>query len=95
MSTAAPKLNSEWQVKVGVEIGPVVAGILGRQKYQFDLWGDTVNLASRMTSLGHPEVVTLAKETWDKVSDKFHGDSMGIFDVKGKGKIEVIECKHK
>ncbi len=64
-------------------------------KYQFDLWGDTVNLASRMTSLCHPEVVNVTKDTWDKVSDDFKGNSLGIFDIKGKGKIEVIECKHK
>ena len=95
MSSAAPKLKSQWQVKVGVAIGPVVAGILGRQKFQFDLWGDTVNLASRMTSLGHPEVVTVTKDTWEMISGQFHGNSMGIFDVKGKGKIEVIECKYK
>ncbi len=95
MSSAAPKLTCGWQVKVGVAVGPVVAGILGRQKYQFDLWGNSVNMAARMTSLGHPGVVTVTKDTWDKVSDDFHGDSLGIFDVKGKGKIEVIACKHK
>ena len=95
MTSAAPKLSCGWQVRVGVHIGSVVAGILGRQKYQFDLWGNSVNMAARMTSLGHPGVVTLTKDTWDKVSDDFHGDSLGIFDVKGKGKLEVIACKHK
>lgn len=95
MSSAAPMLKSHWKVKVGVAIGPVVAGILGRQKYQFDLWGDTVNLASRMTNLGHPDVVIVTKDTWDMVNNDFQGDTLGIFDVKGKGKIEVIECKHK
>ena len=46
------KLN--WEVRVGIHVGPVVAGIVGRERYQFDIWGDTVNVAARMAGKGRP-----------------------------------------
>ena len=92
MAAATAELDIGWQVRVGVHSGPVVAGIVGDQKYQFDVWGDTVNTAARMTALGAPGTVAMTYESWLKVQDECQGRSLGQVDVKGKGKIEVVEC---
>jgi class 3 adenylate cyclase len=52
-----------WEVRVGVHAGPVVAGVVGQERYQFDIWGDTVNVAARMISISTPGSVTATKET--------------------------------
>ena len=91
MSEATPKLGAKWHVRVGVAIGPVVAGIIGSQKFQFDLWGDAVNLAARMTRFGRHGVVTMTEDTWLKVSNRYQGQSLGTHTVKGKGEMNIIE----
>jgi len=94
MSDIAPTLVPGWEVRVGIAQGPVVAGIVGHQKYQFDVWGDTVNLAARMTRFGKPGVIALTRKTWEKVKDQFPGDFLGQFDVKGMGVIDIMQCRH-
>jgi class 3 adenylate cyclase len=54
MARATPEISSDWQVQVGVYTGPIVAGIVGDLKYQFDVWGDTVNVAARMAGACNP-----------------------------------------
>ncbi len=92
MVTAARELDPHWEVRVGVHCGPVVAGIVGRQRFQFDVWGDTVNTAARMASYGTPGTVTMAHDAWLQVQDECEGRMVGRVDVKGKGKVDVIEC---
>lgn len=89
MITAAQELKTS--VRVGVHSGPVVAGIVGRDRYQFDVWGDTVNVAARMTSVGMPGTVTMTYDTWLQVEESFEGRMVGSILVKGKGKVEVVE----
>jgi class 3 adenylate cyclase len=79
-----------WWVRVGVHLGPVVSGIVGQERYQFDIWGDTVNVAARMTGKGAPGSVAVAEEVWDQVSGRFDADALGELDVKGKGTIRVF-----
>ena len=93
MVEATKNLNTtEWSVRVGVHAGPVVAGIVGDEKYQFDVWGDTVNTAARMTGLGDPGAVVMTFDSWMQIQDECEGRSLGQVEVKGKGLIEVVEC---
>lgn len=77
------------------EAGPVVAGVVGQERYQFDIWGDTVNVAARMVGMNAPGSVVATKETWDKISSGFDGESLGELHVKGKGEISVYGIRAK
>lgn len=92
MITAARSMSPQWEVRVGVNIGPVVAGMVGKQKYQYDVWGDTVNLAARMTGYGDTGTVVVTQEVWPHLDHLCHGRSLGAVEVKGKGPIEMVEC---
>jgi adenylate cyclase len=92
MAAATRTLETGWDVRIGIHSGPVVAGIVGKEKYQFDVWGDTVNVAARMTELGNPGAVAMTYDSWLQVKDECEGRSLGNIEVKGKGKIEVVEC---
>ncbi len=78
-----------WEVRVGVNAGPVVAGVVGQERYQFDIWGDTVNVAARMLEISKPSTVAVPEEIWKQVSADFEGEKLGVLEVKGKGKISV------
>ena len=92
MAEATKSMDTGWEVRIGVHAGPVIAGIVGDEKYQFDVWGDTVNTASRMTDLGEPGTVVMTFDSWLQVQDDCEGRSLGQVEVKGKGTIEVVEC---
>ncbi len=75
--------------RIGINSGPVVAGIIGRKKFIYDLWGESVNLASRMESHGRTRCIQITGNTYELVKDAFHCEAMGIIEVKGAGQIEV------
>ncbi len=77
------------QLRVGINSGPVVAGVIGKSKYIYDLWGDTVNLASRMESTGVPGAIQVTRPVYEQLRDKFVFESRGAIDVKGKGAVEA------
>src|SRR5262249_32290029 len=77
------------QVRVGMHVGPVVAGVIGLRKFIYDVWGDTVNTASRMESTGVPGRIQVTRATHDRLADDFELEPRGIVDVKGKGPIET------
>jgi CheY-like chemotaxis protein len=93
MILAAQALPVGWNVRIGVSVGPVVAGVLGRRQYLFDLFGDTVNTAARMESNGRPGTVTLSAPAWRAVEGHCEGASLGLVDVKGKGAMEIFEFR--
>jgi adenylate cyclase len=71
--------------RVGIHCGPVVAGVIGTRKFIYDVWGDTVNLASRMESLGIPGRVQVTHAVMERIRGSFEFESRGLIDVKGKG----------
>jgi adenylate cyclase len=79
-----------WVARIGIHVGPVVAGVLGRRQYAFDLWGDTVNTASRTESHGVEGRVTLSAAAFQQVSDRCIASSLGALNLKGKGSQELF-----
>ena len=79
-----------WEVRVGVHAGPVVAGVVGQERYQFDIWGDTVNVAARMVGMSAPGSVAATREIWEQLASGFHGEALGELEIKGKGAIAVF-----
>jgi class 3 adenylate cyclase len=77
------------QVRVGMSVGPAVAGVIGLKRFIYDVWGDTVNTASRMESTGIPGRIQVTRETYERLAPEFELERRGIVDVKGKGPIET------
>lgn len=78
-----------FEIRIGVHTGPVVAGIVGVKKFQYDIWGDTVNTASRMESSGAVGKVNISEATYDLVKNDFHCEFRGEIEAKGKGKVKM------
>lgn len=92
MIKAAAAVDNSWSVRVGINQGSVIAGIVGHDKYQFDVWGDTVNTASRMTDVVKENAVVLPVEAWISIQDRCDARSLGKHYVKGKGRMELVEA---
>jgi len=81
------KIGESFQLRIGIHSGSVVAGIIGISKFSYDLWGDTVNVASRMESNGMPGKIQVTGATYERLKEQFIFEERGIIEVKGKGKM--------
>ena len=82
--------NSQGQpvaIRIGMASGPVVAGVIGTSKMFYDVWGDAVNVASRMETTGPLGQIQVSPESYELLKDKFILDKVGPLDIKGKGAI--------
>jgi class 3 adenylate cyclase len=79
-----------WNIRIGVHAGPLVAGVIGRQKFSYDVWGTTVNLASRMESSGAPGRINVSKEIYRRVEADYLWESRGQQPVKNLGMAEMF-----
>jgi len=92
MIAATEAVHADWAVRIGIDQGPVSAGIMGKTQFQFDVWGDTVNTAARIEEFGRAGTVNVSGRAWLHLRNRGQGRSLGFVDLKGKEKIEVIEC---
>ena len=83
------KHQTSFAVRIGISSGPVVAGVLGTKKFSYDLWGDTVNVASRLESTSPAHHIHISRATADRLSDGFAYAPRGMVDVKGKGELQT------
>ncbi len=90
MATQPGIMRSQLQIHVGIGTGPVVAGVIGMKKFIYDLWGDTVNIASRVTAEAGAGTILVDATTWRRVREEFEFDEPRVINVKGKkGEVTV------
>jgi class 3 adenylate cyclase len=92
-----PVEGARLQFRIGINSGAVVAGVIGHRKFAYDVWGDAVNVASRMESHGQPGKIQLSDSTYQRVKDEFDCEPRGDVDVKGKGEMRtwwLLGAKH-
>ena len=92
MIESTHEVEPDWQIRIGIHSGPVVTGIVGKSQYALDIWGDTVNTASRVERAAEPDRICLSGSAWQHVELFCRGASR-IVDVRGKGPLEIVQFK--
>jgi adenylate cyclase len=80
---------ASWEARIGIHVGPLVAGVVGKKKYAYDIWGSTVNIASRMESNGMPGKVNISSATYHLIRDRFECSYRGKHEAKNLGQIDM------
>ncbi len=83
------KLEATFDLRIGINSGPVVAGVIGTKKFIYDLWGNAVNTASRMESHGVPGRIQVSVNTYELLRDKYEFEERGLIDIKGQGEMRT------
>jgi adenylate cyclase len=78
------------KLRIGIDVGPVAAGVIGRSKFIYDLWGDTVNTASRMESHGVPGAIQVTERAYERLAASFLFEERGTVEIKGKGRLRTF-----
>lgn len=79
----------KWNIRAGIHSGAIVGGVIGRNKLQFDVWGDTVNIANRLEYASEPGRINVSAYTYDLIKERFKAEYRGRINVKGKGEIDM------
>ena len=84
-----PMGDRDLELRIGINSGPVVAGVIGRKRFLYDLWGDAVNIADRMQTHGTPGRIQVTRATYELLKDEFVLEPRGMIEVRGKGEMET------
>jgi adenylate cyclase len=79
-----------WDLRVGLHTGPVIAGVVGRRKFIYDVWGDAVNVAARMESMGAAGKINVSEAIYHRTKDLFDFEPRGSVEAKNKGRLEMF-----
>jgi class 3 adenylate cyclase len=83
-----------WEIRIGIHSGSLLAGVIGQKKFTYDVWGDTVNIASRMESSGVSGGINISQETFELIKDFFDCEYRGKIAAKNKGDIDMYLVKN-
>ena len=78
-----------WELRIGLNTGPVMAGVVGKKKFTYDIWGDAVNVAARIESNGEAGRIALSESTYHRVKDQFECEHRGLIEAKNKGLLDM------
>jgi class 3 adenylate cyclase len=81
--------DSQFSLRIGIHTGHAIAGVIGTKKFIYDLWGDTVNVASRMESYGIAGCIQVTEATYQLLKDKYYFEQRGMINIKGKGEMST------
>lgn len=87
------KADAHWQIRVGIHQGGLVSGVVGKRKFAYDIWGDTVNVASRMESSSEPMNINITEQVFDQIKDYFECEKRGEVEAKSLGKTNMYFVK--